>query len=464
MGKNEISLPVGPPPLPTNWHEMTGDEKYQYYAGGWAATEGKPFESPEIAELYRKRAQRILDVVALKEPDEVPAFLFTEGYVLEYSGILPVDAFYHMDKYIAALFKLHEDFELAYAVPTYAQPGRALDMLGMKLIRWPGSSLPTALPDDTAFQYVEAEYMKENEYDELINNPEGYILRKYMPRICSEMSGLAALPNALNMVETPGFSSTLFGLSQGMPARQALDLLLKAADEGAQTMWQFLMAGMQVMGKYGAPSLMGGASFSPYDMIGDTMRCTMGIMKDLYRRPEKVLAAVEALTPMAIQMGAQMAEVTRIPIIAMPLHKGADGFMSPAQFQKFYWPSLKATMQGLIDAGCIPMAFVEGSFNQRLDILAEDPLPPGRSIWCFDRTDMKAAKEKVGSWACIAGNVPASLFRQGTPEMLEDHCRDVIETCAPGGGFFLSPGAIIDQANAENVKAFLACGRKFGKY
>lgn len=464
MENTEATAPAGPPPFPENWNEMSGDEKFQYYTTSWASTEGKPFASPEAADAYRKRAQRMLDVIALKEPDEVPVYLLAEGFTLEHGGIQPVDAFYHMDRYISAAFKVHDDFDLDYSIMTYAQSGRVLDMLGVKLIRWPGSSLPTALPDDTSFQYVESEYMKAGEYDELIDNPEGYVLRTYMPRICTEMGGLAMLPNALNMVEATGFTGTLFGLSQGMPARQALDLLLKAADEGAQTMLQWLGGSVQIAGQYGTPPFLGGITFAPYDLIGDTMRCTMGVMKDLYRHPDKVLAAVASLTPMAVQMGAQMAMGSRLPIILMPLHKGADGFMSPAQFEKFYWPSLKATMLGLIEEGCIPMPFVEGSYDQRLDIMAADPLPPGKSIWIFDRTDMKAAKEKIGGWGCIAGNVPASYFKHTSAEETDAYCRNLIETCAPGGGFFVAPGAVVDHANAANVKVFLNCGRKYGKY
>ncbi len=466
MEKHKTPAPlVAPPSLPDSWDDMTSDEKYRYYADSWAASEGKSFKTPEIAELYEKRARRILDVVALKEPDEVPVYLLAEGYILTHSGIQPKDLFYDMDKFIAAVFKLHDDFNLDYTVLTFAQSGKALDTLGMKLIRWPGSSVPgSALSDDTSFQYVEDEYMRADEYDELINNPEGYIARKYFPRIFSNLDGLAHLPNAFNLLETTGFGSTMLGLATGSPARRSLDLLLKTADQAGETMMKIRSANMKILNRYGTPLLFGGITFPPYDMIGDTMRCTVGIIKDIYSRPEKVQAAVEALVPMAVQMGVQMAEATRSPFILMPLHKGSDDFMSPDQFKTFYWPTLKATMQGLIDHGFVPVPFVEGAYNQRLEIMAADPLPKGRSFWIFGRTDMKTAKEKLGSWACIAGNVPASLFKQGTPEMLEAYCRDLMEICAPGGGFCLFPGSIINQANPENVKAYTNCGRTFGKY
>jgi uroporphyrinogen-III decarboxylase len=82
----------------------------------------------------------------------------------------------------------------------------------------------------------------------------------------------------------------------------------------------------------------------------------------------------------------------------------------------------------------------------------------------FDRTNMKAAKEKIGGFACIGGNVPASLFATGTPEMMENYCKELIDIAAPGGGFFLSPGAVIDQAKPENMSAYLNITQKFGVY
>ena len=456
---------MAPFSLPDGWEKMSHDEKYRYYAAGWTTSKGKRFETPEIARLYEKRARRILDVVALKEPDEVPVYFWAEGLILAHGGIQPKDAFYDMDKFISAVFKLHDDFNLNYSLLTFPQSGRVLDTLGMKLIHWPGSAVPgSGLPDDTSFQYVEDEYMRADEYDELINNPEGYIIRRYFPRIFSYLEGLSTLPNAFNMVQTTGFAGPMLGLVAGSPARRSIELLLKAVDQAGAVMMKFMAANRKILGRYGSPLLFGGVTFPPYDLIGDTMRCTVGIVKDMYSRPEKVLAAVEALVPMAVQMGVQTAEATGCPFIIMPLHKGSDSFMSSEQFKTFYWPTLKATMQGLIVHGCVPVPFVEGTYDRRLDIIAADPLPGGRSMWIFDRTDMKAAKEKLGRWACIAGNVPASLFKQGTPEMLEAYCRDLIEACAPGGGFCLFPGSLIDQANPENIRAYINCGRKFGKY
>lgn len=450
---------------PEGWAQMTGDHKYAYHAKNWADPGDAVFKTPEVAALYRKRTRRILDTVALKEPDEVPVYFLAEGYVMAHGKLPSKAAFYDVDQFILSLVSLHETYQLDYRILSFIQSGPALDILGMRQIRWPGSAVPgSALAGDDPFQYVEDEYMRADEYDELINNPEGYFLRKYCPRIFGRLPGLSRLPNVFSLVETTGFASTLTGLSKGTEARQAIDRLLSAADQAGEVMAKLNHADMQIRRDHGIPNLFGGITKTPYDIIGDTMRCTLGIVKDIYTRPEKVEAAVEALVPMAVQAGIWSAGASPNPFVVIPLHKGSDDFLSPEQFRQFYWPTLKATMQGLIDEGFIPVPFAEGSYDRRLDIIAADPLPKGRSVWIFDRTDMAAAKEKIGPWACIAGNVPASLFKQAGPDLLRSYCRDLIETCAPGGGFCLSPGTIINQANHENVVAFLECGKRFGAY
>ena len=68
------------------------------------------------------------------------------------------------------------------------------------------------------------------------------------------------------------------------------------------------------------------------------------------------------------------------------------------------------------------------------------------------------------SWACVGGNVPASLFKAGTPQQMDDYVKQLIDTCAPGGGFFLSPGAVLDHAEAANVHAYLKAGKEYGVY
>lgn len=146
----------------------------------------------------------------------------------------------------------------------------------------------------------------------------------------------------------------------------------------------------------------------------------------------------------------------------LPLHKGADGFMSDEQFNTIYWPSLRKLTIGLIDAGMVPVLFAEGSYNTRLE--AVNNLPKGKVIWYFDKTDMKQAKETVGKNNCIMGNVPLDLLFAGSVEDVNDYCRKLIKVAGKDGGFIFSTGAGMQNSKPDNVKAMINCGKKYGIY
>jgi uroporphyrinogen-III decarboxylase len=150
------------------------------------------------------------------------------------------------------------------------------------------------------------------------------------------------------------------------------------------------------------------------------------------------------------------------PVIFIPLHKGADGFMSDEQFRKFYWPSLRAVIMGLIEQGLIVFLFAEGGYNTRLDIIKD--LPRAGTIWLFDQTDMARAKQTIGKVACIQGNVPLSLMHVGTEEETVKYVRNLIDTAGKGGGFVLDVGAVADGGKEENLRAMIKTAKEYGRY
>jgi len=439
---------------------MTPEEKLDQHLSGWLTTEGKSFASAEQAAAYQRRSRRLLDAIRLQQPDRVPTLFLGGGCMVKYGGATLADMFYNSEKTCQATLKFMEDFQPDYfVIPPGSAIGSILDILGYKAYRWPGGNLPDNIP----FQYVEGEYMTAAEYDQLISNPEGFLLRTYMPRAFEKLQALAGFPNLFHVIEITGVSMLLGPLSQP-PLRDAIDTLLQAADMLKNASETVINMSMEIIHRWGMPAMLGGVTFAPFDIISDTLRGTQGALMDMYRCPDKLLAAVEAVTPVSIEMAASMSFPGAPPFIFIPLHKGADSFMSNDQFIHFYWPSLKALLLGIIEAGLVPVPFVEGSYNSRLDIIADAGLPAGKSLWLFDQTDMLAAKKKIGSWACIGGNVPSSLFATGTAEQMENYCRNLIESAGVGGGFCLAPGVGLEHAKPETIRAFLESAKKFGVY
>lgn len=439
----------------------TTEDKQRSRIAEWQSLDGRMFESPAVAELYRQRTQRFADVVQLKQPDRVPSLMMAAGIVARYAGISFADTFYDSEKSAAAAMSFVEDFQPEYLLMSAgAAAGRAYDLLGYQAYKWPGSSLPA----DMQFQYVEGEYMPAEDYDALISSPEGYMLRNYLPRVCSQLPGLSLIPNLFTPVEMMGLGIWLMGLS-APPVQESLSRLSQAIDHIGKSMKFAMRANAEIIGRYGCPSLMGGITKAPFDIVADTLRGTRAALTDMYRRPEKILAASDALVSSAIHMGVGSPRPAAPPFVFMPLHKGAAGFMSLKQFERFYWPTFKRLLEGVIAAGMVPLPFVEGTFDEpRLELIAKSGLPPGRTAWLFDRSDLRLVKKHFAGFACVGGNVPVSLFRAGTPAQMEDHCKRLLDDLAPGGGFFLSSGAPVDEADPAVVRAFMACVEKYGVY
>jgi uroporphyrinogen-III decarboxylase len=201
---------------------------------------------------------------------------------------------------------------------------------------------------------------------------------------------------------------------------------------------------------------------APFDILADTLRGSRGIMLDMYRQPDMILAAVERLLPIYIKQGVRMANASGNPVVFIPLHKGANGFMSDEQFKTFYWPTLKGLILGLAEEGCVPLLFAEGGYNDRLEYLKE--LPKGSCFWLFDRTDMQAAKQAVGDKICTGGNVPTSLILTGTAGEVTDYCKHLIDTVGPGGGYIMAFGTAMDEVKADTVHAMIDTTKSYGVY
>jgi uroporphyrinogen-III decarboxylase len=189
-----------------------------------------------------------------------------------------------------------------------------------------------------------------------------------------------------------------------------------------------------------------------------------GTMFDMYRVPDKLKAAIDLFTPMSINTGIIQAQLTGSPRVFVPLHRGADPFMSNEQFAEFYWPGLKKLLLALIDAGLTPVPFFEGSYTNRLAFLAE--LPPGKVLGHMDVVDKKKYKEILGNIMCFWGDVPPGLLIAGTPQEVTDYVKDLIDTFADTGGLIVDGAVegIPAESKIENVEAMVETVFEYGVY
>ena len=413
--------------------------------------------SPEAKAAYDARWQRVMDCVNLKQPDRLPTALFCTFWLAKLGGISHRQLMYDYDKAKElgerALAELQPDLHNPFLVHVTAGP--MLDALDYKQLIWPGHGVG----DDQPFQYLDREYMKAEEYDEFIDDPTGFYLRKYLPRVAGAFDGFEEFP------DVPGAHYfRLIGVLRafGRPKmRAALERIFKAC-ETVDHFSQENSAFTKRTAALGFPMSHVTTSVSPYDLVADYFRGATGTMKDLYRNKDKLLELLEKASRFLTRQTINWAKGSRHPIVFFPVHWAPDAFMSPKQFETFWWPSFRKLMVNLIDAGLIPMPLWEADCTKRLEVIRD--IPPGKCIYWFERTDMVRAFEVLGDVVALRGNISPSLLTTGTPEEVDAAVRHLAEEVFHKGGKLILDAAfgLPDETPVENAHAMYAAARKYG--
>jgi uroporphyrinogen-III decarboxylase len=436
-----------------NWADMTWQERREERFKRWLAPDVK-FANKEAEKLYKERTTRFIKAIKLEPPDRVPVITPVQYYPALYAGSSLKKAMYDYDELKRAWLKFLHDFDMdAFIPPSLVLPARVLYMVDYKIHKWPGHGLPDDAPSQ---QYVEGEYMPPEEYDALINDPADYIQRYFLPRSMGALEPFREMSHLTPFVAIPVGYIAQFADPE---IHRAYETLFAAGQETVKWMAVVNEVARAALAA-GIPDVWGGVSMAPFDLVGDYLRGTRGIMMDMFKRPDKLKQAMARLTPIAIGQGVASGNTSACPIIFIPLHKGTGGFMSNRQFEEFYWPTLKEVMIGIVNEGLVPLPFAEGDYELRLDIIKD--MPRGSVIWYFEHMDMAKAKKALGH-TCIAGNVPVSVMCTGTPAEVKERCRKLIEICAPGSGYILTAGAM-DTGNPDNLRAMMAAAKEYGKY
>ena len=439
-----------------NWPELTPEEKREERFKQWLSPPDVKFSSPEAEKAYKARATRFIKAIKLEEPDRVPVQIPAGSFPACYAGITLQTVMYDYDELKRAWLKFLHDFDMdLYDNPGFIFPGRVYEILDYKLYKWPGHGLPS---DISMHQFVEDEYMKADEYDAFIKDPFDFSLRYFLPRAWGALAPFSSMARFTSAFNIP---FQLLSLCARLDFQPVFRAIKEASQELAK--WQAVVTECsQAAKEAGFPSSMGGMALAPFDTFADMFRGTRGIAMDMYRQPDKLLEAMEIVTPQTIESAVASADVAGCPMVFIPLHKGADAFMSSKQYEKFYWPTFRKLLMGLINEGCVPVMVADGSYNKRLEIIKD--LPRASVLWIFEQTDMARAKEVLGDTACIGGNVTAAQLYTSTPQAIKEYCRKLIEVCGKGGGYVLTLGSSVDRCNPDNLQAIIEAAKEYGVY
>jgi uroporphyrinogen-III decarboxylase len=435
---------------------MTWQEKRERRFKKWLAADGTKFSSPAAEQKYRERAIRMMKAIKMETPDRVPVHLTSGGIIAYNAGFTLKDVIYDYSKIIPAWTKWLNDYDQdSNDIPGFF-PARVYEILDYRTMKWPGGGL-----SDTASlqNFVEKEYMQENEYDLLINDPFDFGTRYFTPRTWGALEPLANMPP---LTSYQGLPQLLMAMSQD-PAFLTLFKKIQEAGEENAKYQKVVRECRRISLEAGFPPFIGGMAQAPYDTVADSLRGTRGVTMDIYRQPEKLLEALDAIVDRSVRSSVQMVNTASSPIILIPLHKGDISFMSVPQFGKFYWPTFRRLLLGLINEGCVPWMVIDGEYDEaRMEIISD--LPRSSVVWNMEKTDMFKAKKILGDSACISGNVTATQLYTYSAQDVKNYCRKLIEVCGEGGGYILSLGSGPDRCDPACLGAIIDSAKEFGVY
>ena len=409
-------------------------------------------------QLLAERAKRLQDALELRQPDRIPINMAASYLLAEYGGITHQELQDNGAKAQEILERFAGEFEPDTLMGLFNSP-RPSVALGDRMTKWPGHGLPAT----GSFQFDEHEFMKGEDYDAFLRDPSDWAIRTYLPRAFKELEGLQYLP-PLGMFAFGHYNLGNLPMLAAPPVAAAVQALNKAIQAALQD-GANIGASVPRMAALGFPPtpLAGSLIEAPFDFMSDTLRGMRGIMLDMLRRPDKLLAAERVVLDFQLEFALNFAKATGLKAAFIPLHRGSDGFMSLPQFEKFYWPQLKEQMVTLVDNGITPICFYEGVWDQRLKYLTE--LPRGKTVGWFQDSDIFKVKEVVGDTMCIMGGMKNSLLNSGTVEQVRAFTRQVCEVVGKGGGFIMCTGVgEMEGSDLRLVRAWVDATREFGVY
>ena len=406
---------------------------------------------PPIAQ----RGMRIQTAVSLQQPDRVP-FVPTPNffYQLHY-GVSIEESMRNPLSLTSAMDQYMDRFEpdLLYVPTVFSIP--AMERAQSNACRWPGPYY--GLDPNTPYQYLDTQYLEDDDYDEFLKDPSRFIFQKLLPRKYGAFGGLSLI-NPYSLCNATIYSQAAFGLP---PVQEALKAAMETGSLVLQNLGAMAQMSMHFVEKGFIP--FGGAvCMTPFDEFADHVRGIMDACMDCINEPERLSAALELWTEQHIPAAIANAKMQHAQYLFVPLHCGVDNFMSLDNYKKFYWPGLKAVIQAAVAADMTPVVLCEGKYHTRLEVLAD--VPKGKVIYFFEDTDFARAKKELGQVACIGCGIDTHTLMFGTEQEVADETKRWMDLMAPGGGYIMTNSIAIDQTRPGNMEAWKDTAFTYGKY
>src|SRR5512144_2442374 len=143
--------------------------------------------------LYTTRLNRYITAIRNEKPDCVPVRPFVAEFTAKYAGYTCQEVVHDYQKAFDAALKcaIEFDWDAVVANMVYVWTGLT-QAIGLRYYGIPGIGIPHTI----GFNYIEPPedqaFMREDEYDALIDDPTGFLYNVWLPRVSTEVSQLGA--------------------------------------------------------------------------------------------------------------------------------------------------------------------------------------------------------------------------------------------------------------------------------
>lgn len=381
--------------------------------------------------LYEERMTRLNNAVELKINDRVPIMGFIDNWALFYYGTTLNEAKNNNEIEYAAYSKALTDFKFdAAAFPGITLPLNFADSLG--------GSIYDSNMETIQIATGHSEIMPVEDYDRIIEDPEGYLLNVIIPR--------------KHKIFQDGTTKEKY-------------------ERYANSINEFLKFGQQrttmfekYKNEHGLPIPNAVPPYIPADLILDNLRDFKGTMSDVKRCPDKMAEACMSLLKLNIKCTyGVMPTPLNDKYINLFLH--LPPYLRPKDFEKVYWPSFKVYIETFAAQGYKFFILFEKNYEHLYDYLQE--LPKGCILGMFEEDDLRKTKKALGKNICIGGGIGTNDLAYKTPQQCVDIAKGLIDDLAPGGGYVFSVDRVMNSMNdakPECLKAVTDFVYEYGVY
>jgi len=175
---------------------------------------------------------------------------------------------------------------------------------------------------------------------------------------------------------------------------------------------------------------------------------------DLFTRPDKVEAAMQAIMEAKREQARQMIRAIGPFGYWVGSWRTAPQFLSPKLWDRFVWPYMKELVEIVAEEGGIPMLHYDADWDREIERLLE--LPARTCVLATDgATDLFRAKKILGGHMCLMGDVPPAMLTLGTTDDVKAYCDRLLTEVGPDGFIMAMGCALPPNAKFENVKAMV---------